>query len=60
MKIKGEFYMTTRTLIDILENRLKACKCNPTEAQLLVDVIQRLKKLLEIESSGADDGSGEY
>lgn len=52
--------MTTRTLIDILENRLKACKCNPTEAQLLVDVIQRLKKLIEIESSGADDGSGEY
>ena len=42
--------MTTQTLIDIIANRLRASQTNPTEAQLLAEVLKALERLATIES----------
>lgn len=41
--------MTTQTLIDIIQNRIKNSQQNPTEAQFLVEIDRALERLKEYE-----------
>lgn len=41
--------MTTRTLLDIVRNRVKANVLNPTEAQFFAEICKALEKLDELE-----------
>ena len=47
--------MTTRTLINIIENRRKNCNQNPTEAQLLAEIVKALERLQKLEEDKEDD-----
>lgn len=52
--------MTTQTLIDILANRIKARQSNPTEAQLLSEVIMALARLQQYESGHISEEDSNY
>jgi len=49
--------MTTQTLIDIIKNRISASKGNPTEEQLLSEVVKALEKLHKLECEESKCGS---